>query len=106
MNDYVGMPLEDIQPSKIVVNMAGETISELQLNEIIEGMMSTKEIRDMADIVPDIIFVRGDGWTLAAPPKFEAVAYNMWRDKWVGFVRCPELVIDDIANYVPGNWEE
>lgn len=34
-------------------------------------------------LVPDVIFVRADGWTLGAPTQFAKVAYAIWADEWV-----------------------
>jgi hypothetical protein len=30
----------------------------------------------------DVVFVRGDGWTLGAPEALEWVAYNTWAGDW------------------------
>lgn len=35
----------------------------------------------------DYIFVRDDGWTLATPAALVKVAYNLWPDEWVGFLK-------------------
>ena len=36
-------------------------------------------------VVPHVIFMRNDGWSLGAPIEFEAVAYEMWDDAWTHF---------------------
>jgi hypothetical protein len=35
------------------------------------------------NVVPDVVFVRDDGWTLGAPKKWEKVAYDLWKDYWI-----------------------
>jgi len=34
------------------------------------------------DVVPDIVFVRKDGWALGAPFSLADVAYDLWKDEW------------------------
>lgn len=41
--------------------------------------------RDEYDMVPHVVFVREDGWMLAAPAELEAAAYKVWKDSWLGF---------------------
>jgi hypothetical protein len=36
-----------------------------------------------------VIFQRNDGWTLGAPPQFERIAWELWRDQWLCFARWP-----------------
>ena len=60
-------------PDRVVVNADGYAVSGLRAR------------RDY-EIMPDVIFIRGDGWTLGAPKEFAAVAFGIWFDSWVGFV--------------------
>ncbi len=34
-------------------------------------------------IIPQVIFIRGDGWSLGAPLDFAMAAYNTWAGDWV-----------------------
>ena len=106
MSEYVGRSSSELEGDiRIVINQEGEAIPgalavEQAMHAIGQGNL------DMADdISPHVIFVRGDGWRLGASPKFEEVAYNMWKDEWVGFVKCPNDVISDISDYTPGEQE-
>lgn len=109
MNQYIGqsisIPLELHGGARVVVNNAGESISNAQLDEQMRELLATKGIDGLStlkDCAPVIMFVRDDGWVLASSLKFERVAYNMWKDEWVGFVKCPDSIIEDIADYTPG----
>lgn len=57
-------------PDRVVTNESGE---------------ATTPMRACQDhkIVPTVIFIRDDGWSLGAPEQFRRVAFEMWRDKWV-----------------------
>jgi hypothetical protein len=46
-----------------------------------------RSARERYGVVPDIIFIRRDGWTLGAPAKLEALAFKMWSDEWKSFMR-------------------
>lgn len=35
-------------------------------------------------VVPEIVFIRCDGWTLGAPKRFACVAKQLWSDQWLG----------------------
>ena len=37
----------------------------------------------------DVVYVRDDGWTLAAPQALDLVAYALWSDHWLVKVRLP-----------------
>lgn len=34
-------------------------------------------------IVPDVVFIRSDGWSLGAPFQWSRVAYNLWDGDWI-----------------------
>ena len=36
------------------------------------------------NVVPDVVFLRDDGWTLGAPRSLADVARSMWAGDWVG----------------------
>lgn len=50
-------------------------------------------------ITPDVIFLRGDGWTLGAPTKFEHVAYTMWQREWTHFAYANDTAWQSISSY-------
>ena len=60
-------------PTRVVINADGEAVPP-------------KRAKSMG-IVPDVILIRDDGWSLGAPPQFAAVAQSLWADKWVGFLK-------------------
>lgn len=35
--------------------------------------------------VPDVVFLRGDGWTLGAPAELAEDAYRSWAEEWTHF---------------------
>lgn len=35
-------------------------------------------------IVPDVVFVRYDGWSLGAPSHLADIARNTWPGQWIG----------------------
>jgi hypothetical protein len=41
----------------------------------------------------DVIFVRDDGWSLAAPEQFRDVARRLWERDWVRTIECPRTVV-------------
>jgi hypothetical protein len=49
----------------------------------------------------DIVFIRDDGWSLGAPSALEAIAYSIWPDKWIGFVRRGDNRVRSICEYQP-----
>jgi hypothetical protein len=60
-------------PARVVINADGEAVPP-------------KRAKSMG-IVPHIILIRGDGWSLGAPEHFAAVAKSLWADEWVGFLK-------------------
>lgn len=58
-----------------------------------------KQRRQYPNIRWDVIFQRGDGWTLAAPSVLESKAYEMYKDAWVGFARYGDQVFLPIVMY-------
>lgn len=75
-------------PSRVVINSEGEA-------------RPSRSAREQHGVNPTIIFIRGDGWSLAAPPEFEAIAYQMWRDEWIGFMQKPYRNARPIEQYNP-----
>jgi len=61
---------------------------------------TSQRAREEYNIVPDIIFIRNDGWSLGAPNFLEKEAYSCWKESWIGFVRRGELVAKSIEEYL------
>ena len=61
-------------PTRILVNREGEAVAP----------------RRAADIKPDVIFIRDDGWSLGTLLCWEEIARKMWKDKWVCVMRRVE----------------
>ena len=57
-------------------------------------------------IIPDIVFVRDDGWTLGAPAYLEDEARELWKDDWVKEIRL--LYRNRPSGYIPtaDDWDE
>lgn len=34
-------------------------------------------------IVPDIVYIRNDGWSLGTPRQWAIVAYRLWMNDWI-----------------------
>ena len=109
MNKYVGRDMSDLDQSgmRVVANRAGETIHAAGLAKQCREAMENLDPRAMdslSQINPVIVFIRKDGWMLAANQRFEKVAYNMWQDEWVGFCAFPNEIVSDIEDYVMGEY--
>lgn len=67
-----------------------------------EGDATTFE-RAMNDhhTIPEVIFLRNDGWSLGAPKHLERYAFRMWESDWVGFAWKGEEFYSDIEDYYP-----
>ena len=62
--------------------------------------VTSRRAREEYRIVPDIIFIRNDGWSLGAPQHLEHAAYRLWKDEWTYFMRPPEIIIHRMDEYV------
>jgi hypothetical protein len=40
------------------------------------------------EIKPETVFIRDDGWTLAAPADLEAAARKQWPGQWIAVIRA------------------
>jgi len=47
--------------------------------------------KDDHGIVPTVIFLRDDGWTLGAPEQFREVARKMWDDEYIAMAWYSEI---------------
>lgn len=77
-------------PRRVVVDAAGHAVG---------AHLAKAEY----NIMPDIVFVRKDGWTLGSPKKFEAVAYQQWADEWISFYREGDHQLSPIEEYKERN---
>lgn len=59
-----------------------------------------------AGFIPDLIFIRDDGWSLGAPSHLAPVAEAMWKDKWVGVLIRPRTAAMPYAVYANTPKEE
>lgn len=80
----IGAQLVDEDPRRVVINETGESVSPARAAAL--------------GILHDIIFIRGDGWTLAASADLESVAYELWKSEWIGFVR-EDCIVHPISEY-------
>ena len=60
-------------PKRVVVSPSGEAFPP-------------PRARQECGAMPDIIFIRKDGWSLGAPRALAAVAEGMWADEWLGVI--------------------
>ena len=58
-----------------------------------------KRARNDYNVEPDIIFIRNDGWSLAAPSFLERDAFGLWENEWTHFMRRPEKEAKPISEY-------
>ena len=63
-------------PHRVMVNAEGEAVPP-------------KRAKLEHGIVPSIVFIRGDGWTLGAPEHFAREAEALYPDQWIGFMKKP-----------------
>ena len=61
--------------------------------------VDSKRARNDYNVEPDIIFIRNDGWSLAAPSSLERDAFGMWENEWTHFMRRPETEAKPISEY-------
>lgn len=52
-----------------------------------------------APFIPDIIFIRDDGWSLGAPSHLASFAEAMWKDEWIGVLTRPRTVATPYTEY-------
>jgi hypothetical protein len=73
-------------PDRVVINGEGEAVP-------------SKRARCDYGVVPEIVFIRGDGWALGAPRVWEAIAYSCWQSEWIGFARRGDAHATPISDY-------
>lgn len=57
-------------PDRVVINEEGEGVSPFRASLA-------------CIILPTVIFIRADGWSLGAPRHLVNIAHKMWKDEWV-----------------------
>lgn len=73
-------------PTRVVIDGSGEATN-------------SRRAREELGVLPDVLFMRRDGWSLAAPACFEQVAHAMWADEWEWFWRRGESTPRPIEEY-------
>lgn len=63
-------------PDRVLVGASGEALPSARALELF-------------GLVPSVVFIRNDGWTLGAPSELERAAYLLWAGEWVAKMeRC------------------
>ena len=83
---------------KMEVEISVSTINRVVVNERGEAKSPAMAAFDH-DIIPEIVFIRNDGWALGAPKRFAAVAFEMWRKEWTHFAKAPDWDTKRILEY-------
>lgn len=73
-------------PTRVIVNANGHAVSSVRAQQ-------------QYKVPVEIVFLRNDGWSLGAPLEFETIAYNMWKDQWVAYVRKPDQTFEPMSLY-------
>ena len=96
----------DQSSMRVVINRCGGAIPAAEMARQCQAAMAQGEeaVMGISHVAPTLVFIRDDGWMLAASEKFEAIAHEMWEDKWVGFCRFPSTTVQDIADYIPSSF--
>ena len=74
-------------PSRVVINMHAYAVSP-------------KRAMVLSGITPDVIFIRGDGWSLGATNEMAMVAYNTWAGDWVGVLVRPGYAVHSVSEWL------
>ena len=45
----------------------------------------SRAAREVHGVIPDVIFIRDDGWSLGAQKDLAAVAFDLWKGAWIGY---------------------
>lgn len=77
-----------ITPNRIVIGADGEA-------------WNPRTAKAVYRITPQILFIRNDGWVLAAPLQYEHVAFNLWEGQWQKFQRENDPEPRPISDYIP-----
>lgn len=75
-------------PSRVVVDAEGYAVP-------------SRRAREQHGIIPDIIFIRKDGWSLGTPAVHQKAAYGLWADEWVAYWIRGETCSRPIETYWP-----
>ncbi len=85
-------------PDRIVINSEGEAV-RLHSTVVQPVLGQPDKVTEVARWA--IAFIRSDGWTLGAPKEFEHVAYRMWHEDWIAFMRPGDREATAISEYKP-----
>jgi len=90
-----GLVKEDIEQTMKSIIQRGPDRVMVNPDQAVPSRMA----REKFNVEPDIIFIREDGWSLAAPSRLETLAFAAWADRWTHFVRCPDQNPSPISEY-------
>jgi hypothetical protein len=76
----------------VVINAHGEALSP-------------RAAKSRKRIIPDIVFIREDGWSLGSPRDLEAIAFGLWEDEWAAFMGPKDRTAKPIEDYHRGGKE-
>ncbi|HEX9504247.1 MAG TPA: hypothetical protein VF974_08105 [Patescibacteria group bacterium] len=76
-------------PDRVVINTEAEAVNSSYAHQ-------------HYGVLPDVIFIRNDGWSLGAPDWLETVAYELWTEEWTGFMRRGKKTALPITAYGEG----
>ena len=68
------------------------------------GRATSPEEAARLGIVPYIVYIRNDGWTLGAPVMFASCAENLWADIWAATWIVGEDTVTPFTNHSPHVW--
>ena len=69
--ERVASDVRTMGPQRVMVNSNGASVSAGRAKTIYK-------------VESDVVFIRGDGWTLGAPARLREEAHSTWPDLWVG----------------------
>ena len=65
--------IKNVGPDRVVINTHGDATTP-------------RIAKESHSILPVIIYVRGDGWSLGTPAMFDTVAQRLWDKEWVAVI--------------------
>lgn len=74
-------------PKSIIINARGDAVAPFRTN-----------------ILPKLIFIRDDGWTLGASLKLRDVAFELFASQWIAFIdlrKSDPRLFRPISEYKP-----
>lgn len=81
--------------TRIFMNLAEFIAEGLGPNRIMIDEYEGRAPKLEPELDPVIIFVRDDGWLLAAPAGLEEAARRMWPKEWIAVIRKPWQTVEE-----------